>query len=154
MKGFQRIKALASRIEKAGVELSDGQVLRQLILDNQDFILDLNREQLNDKGITSQGEEIFSYAPYTPYTIRKKQKKGQPTDRVTLRDTGKFQAGFRLVVTQGSYRVTSDDHKTESLVAKYGPYIFGLTAENRSRLIFEKLLPGIYNYIQNNIQNG
>lgn len=153
MKGFQRISALAARINKLGVELSDGQLLRQILLDNQELILELNRDQLNDQGVNSKGEEIFSYAPYSPYTIKRKQRKGQPTDRVTLRDTGKFQAGFKLVVTPGSYRVTSDDKKTSLLVEKYGPYIFGLTSENRDKLITDRILPAIFEQIQNSIQD-
>lgn len=147
MKGFQRINALASRLKKLGMELQDGNALRELIIQNEDHIVSLNRDQLNDEGINSQGEEIASYAPYSPATIARKIKKHQPYDRVTLRDTGKFQAGFHLVVTPGSFRVTSSDKKTGDLVEKYGPYIFGLTSENRNRLIQEILMPALTDYM-------
>lgn len=152
MKGFQWIGALANRMKKLGVELADGQVLRELIIQNADYILNLNKEQLNEEGVNSKGQEIASYMPYSPATVARKMRKHQPYDRVTLRDTGKFQAGFQLVVTKGSYRVTSSDSKTDALVEKYGPYIFGLTSENRDQLIAEVLMPAILEYIEKSLE--
>lgn len=151
MKGFQRINALASRMKKLGMELQEGNVLRELIIQNEDYIVSLNKDQLNNEGINSQGVEIASYAPYTPATVARKVKKHQPYDRVTLRDTGKFQAGFHLVMTPKTFRVTSSDKKTDELVEKYGSYIFGLTSENRNRLIQEVLLPALSDYMINTI---
>lgn len=147
MKGFQRISALASRMKKLGLELQDGNAIRELIIQNEDYIVSLNKDQLNNEGINSQGVEIASYAPYAPSTVARKIRKHQPFDRVTLRDTGRFQAGFHLVVTPKTFRVTSRDRKTEELVDKYGPYIFGLTSENRNRLIQEVLMPALSDYM-------
>lgn len=147
MRGFQRINALASRMKKLGLELQDGNAIRELIVQNEDYIISLNKDQLNDEGINSQGIEIASYAPYTPATVARKIKKHQPYDRVTLRDTGRFQRGFHLVMTPKTFRITSSDKKTEDLVDKYGPYIFGLTSENRNRLIREILIPYLEDYM-------
>lgn len=152
MKGFQRIDAIARRIKKLGEELSDGSVVRDLILRNSDYILQLNKDQLNEKGVNSQGVEIASYMPYSPNTVARKARKHQPYDRVTLKDTGKFQAGFQLIVTKGSFRVTSIDKKTDKLVEKYGPYIFGLTSESRDRLISEVIIPALLDQIDATLQ--
>lgn len=152
MKGFQRITAIANKIKKLGMDLQDGEVLREIIIRNEDYILDLNRAQLNDEGVNAQGEEIADYAPYSPYTVARKKKKGQPYDRVTLRDTGKFQAGFTLVVTPKTFRITSTDSKTGALTEKYGPYIFGLTPESKDQLIQQILLPALYEYMEKSLQ--
>ena len=152
MKGFQRITAIANKIKKLGVDLQDGEFLRELIIRNEDFILDLNKSQLNDEGVNAKGEEIMNYAPYSPYTIKLKKGKGQPFDRVTLRDTGKFQAGFKLVVTPKTFRVTSSDGKAPGLIEKYGPYIFGLTPASKEKLIQDVLLPGLFEHIDNSLQ--
>lgn len=152
MKGFQRITAIANKIKKLGVDLQDGEFLRELVIRNEDYILGLNKSQLNDQGVNAHGEKIMDYAPYSPYTVKLKKEKGQPFDRVTLRDTGKFQAGFKLIVTPKTFRVTSTDSKTPQLVEKYGPYIFGLSTENKEKLIQDVLLPGLFDYMNKSLQ--
>jgi hypothetical protein len=141
--GFQTFRSLASRLHKLGVEFQDKELLRDLVEKNKTFILSLNKMQLQEEGINSKGEEIMSYAPYSKYTIEQKKKKGQPFDRVTLFDTGRFQAGFYLEVGPSSFRISSHNGKTCSLVEKYGPYIFGLTDENKMMLVEEKFYPQI-----------
>ena len=51
-----------------------------------------SRSQLFD-GLDKEGKEIVNEqgGKYSPTTVRIKQEKGQPTDRVTLRDTGDWQ---------------------------------------------------------------
>lgn len=63
---------------------------------------------------------------YTKRTKRIKESKGQPTDRVTLKDTGEFYRGIRVDVVGELIRITSVDSKTSGLETKYGQEIFGL----------------------------
>ena len=62
------------------------------------FIIDANaEEQLFEQGINRLGVDIMDYRPYTPLTIAIKEEKGQPTNRVTLRDEGDFESSFYII---------------------------------------------------------
>ena len=74
---------------------------------HEDEIIEMIQHQLYDKGINGAGVEIKSYMPYKPSTIRKKQKKGQPFDRVTLRDTGQWYNSLVLVDDIEGFFITS-----------------------------------------------
>lgn len=87
-----------------------------------------NREQMF-KGVTSDEKRITP--EYRPATVREKRKKGDPSDRVTLSDTGRFYEGMFLRVDTVTYTFDSDDPKTEKLRKKYGDKIFGLTSESK-----------------------
>lgn len=93
-----------------------------------DEIAQLNRDQLWE-GIDSKGNSITP--PYTAMTKWLKEQKGQPWDRVTLRDTGQFQSKLHLVIQGDMYDLKSDDSKEASLKAKYGDDIEGLTDANK-----------------------
>ena len=73
--------------------------------------------------------------PYRPSTIRKKKKKGQPTTRVTLKDTGEFYESMFVVFDSEGFYITSSDDKTKYLVKKYGNTIFRLTDKNLTRIL-------------------
>ncbi|MBO9151927.1 hypothetical protein ACFOTA_06900 [Chitinophaga sp. GCM10012297] len=88
----------------------------------KDFI-EWQEEQLN-AGKRKTGGRIKP--EYRPATKAIKRKKGQPTDRVTLKDTGFFHASLFLVVGQNDFGVVSTDRKGPWLVDKYGESIFGL----------------------------
>ena len=73
--------------------------------------------------------------PYAPKTIQNKKRKGQPTTRVTLRDTGAFHESMYVVFDSEGFYVTASDEKTEELVKKYGEEIFRLTDKNFTRIV-------------------
>lgn len=126
-------------------------MLEEIIHDKEDVIVSaIADDQLYRRGIDGKGVKIMSYAPYAPRTIANKRKKGQPTTRVTLRDTGRFHRAMKVVFTDDGFYVTSDDSKTDKLKAKYGDAIFRLTNENLNRILrvhirreFIKRLKGI-----------
>jgi hypothetical protein len=67
---------------------------------NSQKAIDLLNEQL-DAGIDEAGWQIRTYAANTPnvyayYTITVKSSKRQPTNRVTLKDTGVFRETFSV----------------------------------------------------------
>jgi len=94
-------------------------------------IIELNLAQL-EAGQTAEGEEIRPF--YKPITVKIKKTKGQPTDRVTLKDEGSFYGGFRTEPAPGGTAVTSTDEKTAALVKKYSLDIFGLSVASREQL--------------------
>ena len=55
--------------------------------DTQDFLIDTLQDQLFTTGEDGDG---VSLGNYSPITIKIKKRKGQPTDRITLKDTGAF----------------------------------------------------------------
>lgn len=111
-------------------------MLEDIIRDKEDVIVSaVADDQLFRRGINGKGIKIMSYAPYKPRTIEIKKKKGQPTTRVTLRDTGDFHNSMYVVFDSEGFYVTSSDEKTPGLVEKYGEEIFRLTDKNLTRIL-------------------
>lgn len=111
-------------------------MLEDIILDKEDVITSaIADDQLYRRGITGKEVKIASYAPYAESTIKKKKKKGQPTTRVTLRDTGDFHKATFIVFESDGFYVTSEDYKTPFLIKKYGDEIFRLSDKNLTRII-------------------
>lgn len=132
------------------------QYMREILndIDAATFIIDANaNQQLYEEGVNALGVSIASYAPYKPFTIAVKKQKGQPTDRVTLRDTGDFERSFHLEIGRDAFIVTADDWKTDELMEKYGK-IFGLTQKNLAKLCQNYLKPDLILRIKNEISNG
>ena len=132
---IQRLKSLESEIFDAA---------RKTLEENKEIILDMNSEdQLFEKGINREGVEIASFAPYSPVTIQIKREKGQPTNRVTLRDEGDFHYSFFIEFTDDGFEIKASDWKARNLVANYGETILGLTNENFRDLAVNYVAPEI-----------
>lgn len=111
-------------------------LLEDIIRDKEDVIVSaIADDQLYRRGINGRGEKIMDYMPYTPRTIKNKKRKGQPTTRVTLRDTGAFHESMYVVFDPEGFYITASDEKTQGLVEKYGEEIFRLTDKNFTRII-------------------
>ena len=134
------------RIIKRLTSLNIPQIIRTTLRPSLGLIADLQREQLF-AGIDSFGEPIIP--EYSTDTIRRKGKKSprQPTDRVTLKDTGKFYKGIKGEIKDQKITVTSRDLKTEMLKGKYGDKILGLTDENIA-LVLERARQPLIQRIQ------
>ena len=111
-------------------------LLEDIVRDKEDVIVSaIANDQLYRRGINGRGEKIMDYAPYTATTVRIKKNKGQPTTRVTLRDTGDFHNSMFVVFDAEGFYVTASDDKTPELIEKYGEEIFRLTDKNFTRII-------------------
>lgn len=98
------------------------------------LVLDLNRNaQLFKAGRNGEGLRITP--AYAPETVRIKRKKGQPTNRVTLRDTGDFHGSFIVEYDVDQFTIYAEDPKTRFLVERYGPEILGLDDDSVQTLI-------------------
>lgn len=129
--------------------------LKDEIMKHEDIIVQMIAdEQLYEKGIEGRGIFIMDYRPYTSKTIKVKQKKGQPYDRVTLRDTGEFHGSLHVEFDDKGFYVTSTDDKAKYLLARYGKTIFRLTDENLTTLLRDYIKPSLKEKILNKIKNG
>lgn len=134
------IRNLVYRLRKFKDILSDE--LKNEIMKHEDIIIQMVvRDQLYDQGIEGRGISIMSYQPYTARTIQIKQRKGQPYDRVTLRDTGEFYSSLHVEFDDDGFYVTSTDDKAKYLLARYGKTIFRLTNQNFTELLRNYIIP-------------
>jgi hypothetical protein len=97
-----------------------GEVVRA----NGHVLEDANTAQLGE-GLDADNRDITP--EYAPLTVEIKQAKGQPSDRVTLRDEGDFYAGIVARVRGEAVELVGTDPKTQELQQKYGNNIIGLS---------------------------
>lgn len=134
------IKNLAYRLGRFKDSLSD--ILEDVIADKAGVIISaVVDDQLYRRGVDGRDIKIWSYAPYADRTVEIKKEKGQPTTRVTLRDTGDFHNSVYMVIDDGGFYLTSDDEKVEELREKYGDRIFRLTNKNLNRILKTHIRP-------------
>lgn len=111
-------------------------MLEEVVRSKEDVIISyIKDDQLYRRGVNGEDIKIWSYAPYAPSTIARKKKKGQPTTRVTLKDTGAFYEGMHLVFEPDGFYVTSSNKVTPFLKKRYGETIFRLTDKNLTKLL-------------------
>lgn len=80
------IEKFISKLESLDIDL----IINEAIKQNEKKILKLNTDvQLYKEGITNTGSRITP--KYAKSTIKRKQRLGQPSDRVTLRDKGTWE---------------------------------------------------------------
>jgi hypothetical protein len=100
----------------------------------QKFLIDLNtRVQLFQEGENSLGVKLSDIGgDYTASTKLYKSKKGQPTNRVTLYDTGDFYGSFTVEPTASAdFIIDSDPMKGSfDLFERWGEDVEGLNEEN------------------------
>jgi hypothetical protein len=89
----------------------------------QDDLAQENADYLFYTGKDMEGNSLGAYAQKT---IQIKLAKGQPTNRVTLKDEGDFHKSFQLVINEKGFEVIATDYKTNELQARYGKDILGL----------------------------
>lgn len=155
MAGMLSILKLKRGAETLLMRLNDGQMIKDAVMNNSNYIEDMNTEdQLFEKGVNRLGIPIMDYQPYSPMTMEIKRMKGQPYDRVTLRDTGDFHQSFRVEATLKDFVISADDWKAEKLKKKYGKGIFGLTEENLRELTWEYIYPDLMNDTKKILNDG
>lgn len=88
----------------------------------QELLPNMIKERLYEQGIYSTGEQIITYSANTPSVYSAttqdiKREKGQPSDRVTLRDTGAFYKSFNLQPKQTYAVIAYNEVKPEGKVS-------------------------------------
>jgi hypothetical protein len=126
----------ALQIQKSRLENMQSKVVRALgeaVKVTTHLVEDLNAGQLNE-GIDADNQSITP--PYAELTEEIKKLKGQPTDKVTLKDTGTFHRSFYTAFESDGFTVDSKDELKNKLVKKYGA-ILGLTDKSKQQYIDE-----------------
>ena len=96
-------------------------------------------DQLFKEGIDGDGNKLP--LPYAPFTIDIKKLLGQPTDRITLKDTGSFHDGFFGNISGDNIITGSSDSKSSQLHNDWGKSISSMTKENAARYARGDVLP-------------
>ena len=124
--------------------------------DIQDKIIHLNTiDQLFEKGEDKLGRKLKDVGgDYSPYTIMKKLEKGQPIDRVTLKDTGDYYESYKISAPSGAdyiIIITNPLKDGKNIETEWGGFIVGLNPENTKWLIDEvknRLIPALKKQLQ------
>lgn len=127
-----------SKLNTAIAEISKidlSEIVEQVILSKEDEVTSLNTDNQLYRGIDALGQSI--QPEYTALTKKIKQRKGQPSDRVTLKDTGSFYDKFTLKTKKFPFEITSSDSKKDKLVEKYGEDVFGLNDDSKDKLVIK-----------------
>jgi hypothetical protein len=136
---MRTINSMLQSAEKADLPF----LLENSMFETAPAYVDLQREQMF-AGVLSDGKSIqrigAKYKGYAPMTIKIKEKKGQPTDRITLKDQGDFYFETFADARPEGFYVSSADSKTDSLEQAYGEKIFGLS-ESPKQTYINKLRP-------------
>jgi len=134
------------RVLRKTKKLDPFQLVDNIIRSNNllDYIIKLNTEsQLFNRGISTDGMKIVP--PYAKTTKSIKRRKGQPSTRVTLKDTGDMYKTWEVKLSKLYITITAnlikkgknkDGNNIDiNLEIKYGKNIVGLTDENLQKLI-------------------
>lgn len=110
-------------------------------------IIDLNRSQLYQFGMRSDGEKLREYKSRS-YAAKKNAINPQPGLGIPdLSSTGRFQSQFIVEANQSGFIISSKDSKSASLVKIYGEKIFGLTRDNRKVYALGVFYTGVKEYV-------
>ena len=138
---MEHLIKILKRAEKLNPNLLTKNLL--LIPGYRDRIIKLILQQ-HDEGIDGDGEKLKSGALtailfdefYAQFTTQIKKSKGQPTDRVTLKDTGDFYKSHKVVQWGNGFTITADTLKDDTdLIEVWGEKILYLTDENIDKIL-------------------
>lgn len=119
--------------------------------------LRLNKQvQLYEKGVGVDGKTLRSVyargaAVYAPNTEFYKREKGQPINRVTLRDTGAFYNTFKVRrVSSGELFIDADTIKDGKDLQEQFGQVIGLNEESKD-VLRAKAKPLILQYVKSKV---
>ena len=102
-----------------------------------EFVVRLNTEgeinsQLFELGVDSKGTRLEDVGgEYSAFTIEEKLSKGQPIDRITLKDSGGFYKTWKVKADRTGFVFDVDPMKDDTnLFNEWGEDIVGLMPEN------------------------
>ncbi len=126
-KKLQAVIFLFENIDQVIFDINKRQVSKDLIIFYNTI------DQLFVKGENSLGQTLESIrGGYSPATITIKIAKNQPTDHITLKDTGEFYDSWTVVVKINEIEILANPIKPggTNLFEEWGDEIVGLNEEN------------------------
>lgn len=116
--------------------------------ETQDFLIKVLQDQLFETGADGNGESL---GKYSFFTAQIKRAKGQPTDRITLVDTGDFYESYFIDAFRGGFIIDADGEKEDSnLFDRYGDDILKPDEETLEE-IAEFYEMKLYEYLEKNV---
>lgn len=117
-------------------------IIKETFEQNELIIKDFQvNKQLFEKGEDSKGSIIRP--AYSPITIKIKKSKGQPIDRVTLKDKGKLYKSIKVVPKDDHVEITTSIEYAKYLFKKYGDDILGIQEELLRDFTEQYIIPNI-----------
>jgi len=121
------------------IETSRNEIIERVLRENEEIVVEyVSENQLFEKGEDGQGRSLGNY---TFATMQIKQRKNQPTDRMTLRDTGEFHRRFYIEFSPNGFSIRSSDDKEEMLKDEHGESIMDINDENLTDLMENYVMP-------------
>ena len=116
--------------------------------DTQEFLIKVLQDQLFETGADGNGDSL---GKYSFLTVQIKKTKGQPTDRITLVDTGDFYESYFIDAFKGGFIIDANGEKDDTnLFEKYGDDILKPDEETLEEISdFYKIK--LYEYLEKNI---
>jgi len=109
-----KLSELLKKLEAFDLMESVGEAVKA----NDEFVNDLIRERLNERGEDARGQKIKTKKAVSPnvyahLTMKIKKSKGQNPNRVTLKDTGAFHKSMELKIQKEWMEVQGDSAKPD-----------------------------------------
>lgn len=103
----------------------------------------VTNKQLFQRGIDGSGKRLEGYARTT---IRMKISKGQPVDRTTTVDEGKFHASIFVDAFSDRFEITSNVPHDKFVIKRYGKDVLKITENNMREFMKVYFLPNLKRY--------
>lgn len=128
-------------------------IVLESAMDNQTTIADIQADQMS-VGLLSDGEPIRPELRSDEYANLKIAEGGRaPLYTPDLHNEGSFYRGIYAKIVDKAIETNSTDGKTDDLISKYGPLIFGLT-EAFSGKLAEFILPDLQKKLKDGLINS
>lgn len=147
IKAIRKISNMREALKKA-----DLKAMAVSILKNYPEEIEDKQTEMLYSGLDGSGAAISP--EYRPFTVEVKKAKGQPYDRVTLKDEGDFYKKIRAEIDDAGVRLRGDDQKTIMLMDKYGDEILKLSGKTIEEIKEEILLPELRIETLKRLKNG
>lgn len=121
------------------------EIVVESIEDTKADLVEENLSQMYD-GLKADQTQITPL--YAPRTVKAKQKKGQPYDRVTGKDTGQMYKRAGAIVDNDVVRIGSDVPYANDFEKKYGSDVWGIGGQYKSNYL-ETLQPVMVEKVKN-----
>jgi hypothetical protein len=129
---------LTRTVEQLQSSINDS--IQESINKNKDEIKQLQTQEQLFQGQNSKGVDIKP--AYANSTIKIKRRKGLPTDRVTLFDSGDFYRSLEVIAGKNNAVIRTVISYSVFLVSKYAD-ILGLDEESWTKFLAEYTIPTI-----------
>ncbi len=130
------LNELSATVERLRTSINPS--IRTSVDQNKNVIKKMQTDEQMFSGINASGNAITP--DYAKSTINYKKRKGQPFDRVTLKDSGDFYDSIEIEARTDDFVISTQITYSVYLVAKYAE-ILGITDKNLQTFINNYTLP-------------